>query len=74
VLVDVVPMVVDLQGRSPDRWSGPLERLMAEPLTQDTVCVYCQRAYASHANLVRHIARKHPGTYAYQAYVSERSK
>lgn len=42
---------------------------MPTDLTRDTFCIYCQREYANHANLVRHIARKHPGTYAYNAYV-----
>ena len=36
-------------------------------------CIYCQREYASHANLVRHIARKHPGTYAYATFVTDRA-
>ncbi len=31
----------------------------------DSFCFYCQRQYASKANLVRHIERQHPGTYAH---------
>lgn len=37
--------------------------------SMDTFCVYCQRYFASHINLIRHIKRKHPGTYAEQSFV-----
>jgi hypothetical protein len=43
-------------------------------LSHDTLCVYCSRYFASHANLVRHIKRKHPGTYAEQSYAKEENK
>jgi len=53
---------------TPSERSEPLTDSRRD-LTRDTFCIYCQREYANHANLVRHIARKHPGTYTYNAYV-----
>ena len=37
----------------------------------DTFCIYCQRDFASHGNLVRHIDLKHKHTYAWCSYVGK---
>jgi BED zinc finger len=34
-------------------------------IDDEAFCFYCQRQYASRANLVRHIRRAHRDTYAY---------
>lgn len=33
-------------------------------------CIYCQRKFATMLNLVKHIEKKHPGTYA-EEYVAK---
>jgi hypothetical protein len=34
-------------------------------IDDEAFCFYCQRQYASHANLIRHIRHAHQNTYAY---------
>lgn len=36
--------------------------------TEESFCVYCQKQYASPANLRRHVAGKHPGSTRDWAY------
>lgn len=39
-----------------------------------TLCIYCQREFASPKNLQRHVDRKHPDTYIAEAMKRARNR
>lgn len=43
-------------------------------ILQDTLCLYCQKTFASPGRLQRHVLTKHPGTYAANAIEEARQE
>lgn len=41
-------------------------------ILRETFCIYCQRQFASPANLQRHVLNKHPNTYASSSILKAR--